>query len=142
MTSSQHATQSTGRSACAEPVDRPAIPLGQRILILASCMVAVAAYFTSILIASTVLPQMQGTFSATADEISWSITFNILATAIAMPMTGWLTARIGRRHLIVWATAIFTVSTMMCGLATSLEQLIFWRVRAQAVARELGFVKF
>ena len=91
-------------------------------------MVAVAAYFTSILIASTVLPQMQGTFSATADEISWSITFNILATAIAMPMTGWLTARIGRRRLIVWATAIFTVSTMMCGLATSLEQLIFWRV--------------
>ena len=106
----------------------PLLPLLQRILILISGMTAMAVYFTSILIASTVLPQMQGTFSATADEISWSVTFNILATAIAMPMTGWAVARFGRWQLMVYATALFTISTLMCGLATSLEEMIFWRI--------------
>jgi DHA2 family multidrug resistance protein len=63
---------------------------GRRVLILISGALTVALYFTSILVASTALPQMQGTFAATPDEISWAITFNILATAIAMPMTdGW-----------------------------------------------------
>jgi MFS transporter, DHA2 family, multidrug resistance protein len=107
---------------------QPLLPVLQRILILISGMTAMAVYFTSILIASTVLPQMQGTFSATADEISWSVTFNILATAIAMPMTGWAVARFGRWQLMVYATALFTVSTLMCGLATSLEEMIFWRI--------------
>lgn len=109
---------------------QPATPttVGQRILFLISGMVAMGIYFTSILIVSTVLPQMQGTFSATADEISWSVTFNILATAIAMPLTGWTSNRFGRRPLMIWSTAIFTFSTLMCGLAQSLEALIIWRV--------------
>ena len=81
--------------------------LARRLLILFSCVLTVALYFTSILIASTVLPQMQGTFSATPDEISWVMTFNILATAIAMPMTGWLVTRFGRSRIMVWSTAIF-----------------------------------
>ena len=102
--------------------------LAQRILFLISGMVAMGIYFTSILIVSTVLPQMQGTFSATADEISWSVTFNILATAIAMPLTGWTSNRFGRRPLMIWSTAIFTFSTLMCGLAQSLEEMIVWRI--------------
>lgn len=101
---------------------------GRRILILISGVLTVALYFTSLLVASTVLPQMQGTFAATPDEISWVITFNILATAIAMPMNGWLVARFGRRHIMVWSTTIFTLSTLLCGTASSLEELILWRI--------------
>ena len=54
-------------------------------------------YSTTLLIASTLLPQMQGAMSATQDEIAWAMTFNILATAVVTPMTGWLVARFGRR---------------------------------------------
>jgi len=107
---------------------RPLLSVSRRVLILVSGVLTVALYFTSILVASTGLPQMQGTFSATPDEISWAMTFNILATAIAMPMTGWLVARFGRKSIMVWSTALFTAATLMCGLSPSLEALIFWRI--------------
>ena len=100
----------------------------QRIFILISGVLTVALYFMTILVASTVLPQMQGTFSATPDEISWTVTFNIVATAVAMPMTGWLAARMGRWNLMVWSTALFTLATLFCGFAGTLESLIFWRI--------------
>ena len=58
-------------------------------------------YSTTLLIASTLLPQMQGAMAATQDEIAWTMTFNILATAVATPMTGWLVARFGRRNVMV-----------------------------------------
>ncbi len=120
-----------------DTTDRPAAELemgaSRRILILISAMLSVALYFSSILVASTVLPQMQGSFSATPDEVSWTMTFNILATAIAMPMTGWLTARFGRSTVMIWSTGIFTISTALCGFATSLEEMILWRI-AQGAA--------
>jgi DHA2 family multidrug resistance protein len=114
--------------ATQNPEAETASTLPQRLAILVSCVLTVALYFTSILVASTVLPQMQGTFSATPDEISWTMTFNILATAIAMPMTGWLVARFGTRTVMVWATGIFTTSTFLCGVAHSLETMILWRI--------------
>ena len=100
----------------------------RRILILFSVILATTLYATTILIVSTILPQMQGTMSATADEISWVMTFNILATAIATPMSGWLVARFGTRNVMVWSVAGFTLATFMCGYAGSLEALIFWRI--------------
>lgn len=100
----------------------------RRIGILVSSVLTVALYFTTILVASTVLPQMQGTFAATPDEVSWSVTFNILATAIAMPMTGWLVARYGRWKVMVWSTAIFTASTGLCGISQSLDEMVLWRI--------------
>ncbi|MEA2813134.1 MAG: transporter, family, multidrug resistance protein, partial [Rhodospirillaceae bacterium] len=85
-------------------------------------------YSTTLLIASTLLPQMQGAMSATQDEIAWAMTFNILATAVATPMTGWLAARFGRRETMTWSVLAFTVTTFLCGSADSLETLILWRV--------------
>ena len=104
------------------------IGVGRRYLILFSCVLTVALYFTSILVASTVLPQMQGSFSATPDEISWTVTFNILATAIAMPMTGWLVTRFGRSTVMIWSTGIFAATMVLCGQASSIEELVFWRI--------------
>ena len=119
-------------SATAEisaPVD-PAegFSLGRRVLILVMVVLGSTLYATTLLIASTLLPQMQGTMSATQDEIAWAMTFNILATAVMTPMTGWLAARFGRRETMIWAVFAFTFTTLMCGLADSLEALIFWRV--------------
>jgi DHA2 family multidrug resistance protein len=100
----------------------------KRALILLSVVLATTLYSTTILIVSTVLPQMQGSLSATADEVSWVVTFNILATAIVTPMTGWLTGRFGVRNVMIWSVFGFTVTTLMCGFAHSLEALVFWRV--------------
>ena len=119
-------------SATAEisaPVD-PAegFSLGRRVLILVMVVLGSTLYATTLLIASTLLPQMQGTMSATQDEIAWAMTFNILATAVMTPMTGWLAARFGRRETMIWAVFAFTFTTLMCVQADSLEALIFWRV--------------
>ncbi|HSI02819.1 MAG TPA: DHA2 family efflux MFS transporter permease subunit [Reyranella sp.] len=119
-------------AAAAEAV--PSIPTadaysaGRRILILIMVVLSSTLYATTLLIASTLLPQMQGTMSATQDEIAWAMTFNILATAVMTPMTGWLAARFGRRQTMIWSSFFFTATTLMCGLADSLEALVFWRV--------------
>lgn len=101
--------------------------------ILVFCMLTLTLYFTTILVVSAILPQIQGALSATPDEISWIITFNILAIAIATPMTGWLVGRFGRKHVMCGCMAGFTVATLMCGLAESLETLIFWRIVQGAI---------
>jgi DHA2 family multidrug resistance protein len=103
-------------------------PLARRVMILVMVVLGSTLYATTLLIASTLLPQMQGTMSATQDEIAWAMTFNILATAVATPMTGWLAARFGRRETMTWSVLLFTVTTFLCGQADSLETLILWRV--------------
>ena len=68
----------------------------QRYMILATVVLGASLYSTALLTTSTILPQMQGAMAATQDEISWTVTFNILATAVFTPMTGWLVGRFGR----------------------------------------------
>jgi DHA2 family multidrug resistance protein len=104
------------------------LPLYRRILIMAAVVLASTLYATTLLVASTLLPQMQGSFAATADEIAWTTTFNILATAIVTPMTGWLVARYGRRRVMVWSVTTFTIATYLCGQAESLETIVLWRI--------------
>jgi DHA2 family multidrug resistance protein len=103
-------------------------PVGRRVLILVMVVLGSTLYATTLLIASTLLPQMQGAMSATQDEIAWTMTFNILATAVMTPMTGWLAARFGRRETMTWSVFCFTVTTLMCGLSDSLEALVTWRI--------------
>ena len=117
----------TTTTASMDGID-PRITPVRRWLILWSVILATTLYGTTILVVSTILPQMRGSFSATADEISWVMTFNILATAICTPMAGWLDARFGTRNIMVWSLGGFTLSTFMCGYATSLEGIVFWRI--------------
>ncbi len=100
----------------------------QRFLTLATVVLASSLYGTALLTTSTILPQMQGAMSATQDEIAWVMTFNILATAIVTPMTGWLTARFGAKHVMVWSIGLFTLATLLCGMSQSLEMLVLWRI--------------
>src|SRR5436305_7038788 len=93
----------------------------QRYLTLATVVLGASLYSTALLTTSTVLPQMQGAMSATQDEIAWAMTFNILATAVVTPMTGWLVARFGAKTVMVWSIACFTIATLLCGMSQSLE---------------------
>ena len=104
------------------------ISAGRRWLILIAVVLGSSLYSTALLTTSTILPKMQGALSATQDEIAWVMTFNILATAVVTPMTGWLVARFGVRSVMVWGIAGFSVSTLLCGLAGSLEVLVVWRI--------------
>jgi DHA2 family multidrug resistance protein len=104
------------------------VSVARRWLIMASIVLGSTIYNATILVASGLQPQMQGAMSATQDEIAWTVTFNILATAIATPMTGWLVARFGSRRVMIGSMATFTAGTMLCGLAASLESLVLWRI--------------
>jgi len=97
-------------------------------MILIVLTMAVALYAMTITIANVSLPQIQGSLSATQDQIAWIVTFNIVATAVATPMTGWLTARFGRRGVLLFSVFGFTFSTLLCGLATGLAELVFYRI--------------
>ena len=96
-------------------------------VLLATLTLVTMLYAMSVTIANVSLPQIKGALSATTDQIALIVTFNIIATAIATPMTGWLAARFGRRNVMIWAVMGFTVSSFLCGTATSLEQLVFYR---------------
>src|SRR3982750_3895202 len=111
-----------------DPGEASGLTAAQRILTLITVVLASSLYGTALLTVSTILPQMQGAMSATQDEIAWAMTFNILATAIVTPMTGWLVARFGDKRVVVYSIACFTVATLLCGMAQSLEMLVLWRI--------------
>jgi DHA2 family multidrug resistance protein len=97
-------------------------------MLLVSVTLATTIYSMTVLIVSVVLPQMQGTLSATPDQISWVMTFNILATAVVTPVTGWLTSRFGWRKVMLTGVFGFCAATVLCGQADSLEALVFYRI--------------
>lgn len=96
--------------------------------LLITCTLVTTLYATTITIANVSLPQIQGALSASPDQVAWVITSNLIATALTIPLAGWLSARFGRRRTIIWGVAGFAGATLMCGLSTSLTELIFWRV--------------
>jgi DHA2 family multidrug resistance protein len=79
-------------------------------------------------IANVALPYMQGSLSATTDQINWVLTSYIVAAAIATPVTGFLEARLGRKRLFLIAVAGFTAASVLCGIATSLPEMVLFRL--------------
>ena len=101
---------------------------GRQWLILLMVQLSNLLFGMTITLANVVLPEVRGTLSATQDEISWVITLNLVATAVATPLTGWLSSRLGWRNLMFATVTGFTISSFLCGIANSLEALILFRV--------------
>ena len=78
-------------------------------------------------IANIALPHIQGSVSASQDQINWVLTSYIVAAAIMTPLTGFLAGRFGRKRLFLAAVAGFTVASMLCGMAQSLVQIVLFR---------------
>jgi len=97
-------------------------------LITASIMLATIMQALDTTIANVALPHMQGSLSATQDQISWVLTSYIVAAAIMTPPTGFLAARFGRKRLFATMVTGFTIASMLCGAATSLEQIVVFRL--------------
>ena len=115
-------------TAIADTDHASGLSAAERYFILSTVVLGSSLYSTALLTTSTVLPQMQGAMSATQDEIAWAMTFNILATAVITPMTGWLVSRFGVKKVMLWSIGIFSLATMLCGMSQSLEMLVLWRI--------------
>jgi len=79
-------------------------------------------------ITNVALPHMQGSFSASIDEMSWVITSYLAANAVVIPASGWLTAVFGRRRFFLICTVTFTASSFLSGIAPNLEFLVLMRI--------------
>src|SRR3954447_7569126 len=93
-------------------------------------LVVVVPTFMEILdttIANVGLRYIAGGLSAAQADADWVITSYLAANAIVLPLTGWLSARLGRRNYFLLSIAVFTLASAMCGLATSLSQMIVFR---------------
>src|SRR5580765_6608893 len=89
-------------------------------------------------IANVALPYMQGSLSASRDQITWVLTSYIVAAAIMTAPVGWIAARFGKKNFLMISLAGFTITSMMCGLAQSLEQMILFRLLQGAFGAALG----
>jgi len=101
---------------------------GRQWLILLSVQFTTVLFGLTATSVTVILPQLKGALSATQEQISWVLTFNLVATAIATPLTGWLAAKLGWRTLMVVSVVGFTAASMLCGLVSSLESLLALRV--------------
>jgi DHA2 family multidrug resistance protein len=93
-----------------------------------SVMLATIMQALDMTIANVALPHMQGAMGATQDQIAWVLTSYIVAAAIFMPLTGFLSARLGRKRVFMWSVAGFTVASMMCGAAQTLNEMVLFRL--------------
>jgi DHA2 family multidrug resistance protein len=108
--------------------NKAALPVDNRILLTVAVMLGNIMQILDSTIANVALPHMQSGLGATLDTVTWVLTSYILATAIAIPITGWIADRIGSRKLFLLSIAGFTLSSLLCATATSLELLVFFRV--------------
>ena len=100
----------------------------RRALITVSVMLASIMSSLDTTIANVALPRIQGSVSATQDQMAWVLTSYIVAAAIMTPLSGWLSGQIGRNRVFLYSIAGFTVTSMLCGVAQSLPQIVLARL--------------
>jgi DHA2 family multidrug resistance protein len=102
--------------------------IANRHQIMAALMAATLMNTLDSTIANVALPHIQGSVSAAADQITWVLTSYIIAAAVMTPLSGWLALKIGRKRLLMGSIAAFTVASMLCGIATSLPEIVVFRL--------------
>jgi DHA2 family multidrug resistance protein len=108
--------------------DAAPAPVANRGWITVSIMLATFMQGVDTTIANVALPHMQGSVSASQDQIAWVVTSYIVAAAIMTPLTGWLAGRFGIKYVFLISVAGFTLASALCGVATSLFQLVLYRL--------------
>src|ERR1700712_326694 len=98
------------------------------VLLTACTMLATIMQALDTTIANVALPYMQGSLSASIDQINWVLTSYIVASAIMTAPIGWLADRFGRKRLFVICSAGFTFASVLCGLAQNIEQMVAFRL--------------
>ncbi|PZO86768.1 MAG: EmrB/QacA family drug resistance transporter [Sphingomonas sanxanigenens] len=104
-----------------------ALQTKHRGILTVAVMMATVMQILDTTIANVALPHMQASLNATTDTITWVLTSYIVASAIAMPVTGWLSDRVGSRNLFIFSAIGFVAASMLCGIATGLEEMVLFR---------------
>ena len=111
--------------------------VANRLPITAALMLAALMNTLDTTIANVALPHMQGSLSASQDQIVWVLTSYIIATAIMLPLSGWLSQKIGRKRMFLLSIGGFTLASMLCGIATSLPEIVLFRLLQGIAAASL-----
>src|SRR3954464_6371185 len=114
------------RAAMADAPSRPKV--ANRGAITACVILAVIMQALDTTIANVALPYIQGSVSASADQINWVLTSYIVAAAIMTPPSGWMANRFGRKRILLVSIAGFVGASILCGLAQSLPQIVVFRL--------------
>jgi len=103
------------------------LPPAERIIVTIGVMMAVLLQVLDTTIANVALPHMQASLSATQESINWVLTSYIVASAIALPISGWLADRVGRKRLLLVSVVGFTIASVLCASAVSLTEMVVFR---------------
>jgi DHA2 family multidrug resistance protein len=103
-------------------------PGTRRVLVTICCMTATIMQALDTTIANVALPYMQGSLSASLDQINWVLTSYIVAAAIMTAPIGWLADRFGRKKLFIVCVAGFTVASLLCAMAQNIQQIVVFRL--------------
>ncbi|MDR0781292.1 MAG: DHA2 family efflux MFS transporter permease subunit [Pseudomonadales bacterium] len=126
-TASTSATQPS-KSKSFVGLDHASIDPGTKRLVTMAIMLATIIQVLDTTIANVALPHMMGSLSATQDQVSWVLTSYIVASAIMTLPTGYLAGRYGRKAVLLVCIGGFTLASMLCGAAQSLEEMVLFRV--------------
>ena len=101
---------------------------GVKVAVTFAVMLAAIMQMIDTTIANVALPHMQGSLSATQDQLSWVLTSYIVASAIMTLPVGWLAGRYGQKNIVLISLVGFTFASVLCGIADSLNQMILFRL--------------
>ncbi len=128
MASAAKPASSPARRNIPQPqADIAALPVENTALLVVGVMMASLLQVLDGTIANVALPHMQASLGATVDTVTWVLTSYIIASAVAMPITGWLADRIGARQLFIGAVFGFIASSALCGIAQNLGEMVVFR---------------
>ena len=105
-----------------------AVPGLRRNMVTICAMTATIMQALDTTIANVALPYMQGTLSASQDQINWVLTSYIVAAAIMTAPVGWIANRFGRKNIFIICSAGFTFASVLCGLAQDINQMVLFRL--------------
>jgi MFS transporter, DHA2 family, multidrug resistance protein len=103
-------------------------PASHKWLVALAVMLGATMEVLDTSIVNVSLPHMQGSFSASRDEITWVLTSYLVANGIMIPLTGWIAARFGRKRYFMFSVGVFVVASGLCGAASSLIQMVVFRL--------------
>jgi DHA2 family multidrug resistance protein len=103
-------------------------PTAQRLLSGLALMLTTVMVIMDMTIVNVTLPHMMGALGATADQVTWVLTSYIVAEAVTIPLTGYLAGRFGRRNVLLAGIGGFVITSMLCGQASSLAEIVVFRL--------------
>ena len=103
-------------------------PRVSKLLVTLSVMIPTLIEILDTTVVNVSLTHIQGSLSAGQEEVTWILTSYLVSNAVVIPMSGWLAALMGRKRYLIVSIALFTVSSLLCGLAVNLPQLVFFRI--------------